>query len=115
MCQEHYNTYHKIVSYFDFIHNFEHLKGNSSVWQFGKREKQVKLEQDDIWDAWTWEHENITYFWKLNVRCVSMSMYEHMILSYEMTCEMHKMWANRSILDDIEKAWAGELWAHKIY
>ena len=48
MCQEHYNTSHKIVSYFDFIHNFEHLKGNSSVWQFGKREKQVKLEQDDI-------------------------------------------------------------------
>ena len=48
MCQEHYNTYHKMVTYFDFIHNFEHLKGNSSVWQFGKREKQVKLEQDDI-------------------------------------------------------------------
>lgn len=46
------------------------MKGNSSVWQFGKREKQVKHEQGDKWDAWICEHKNITYFWK-------------------MTCDMH--------------------------
>lgn len=62
----------------------------------------------------TWEY-NIFLEIKCEMRKLSMSMYEHMILSYEMTCEMHKMWANRSILDDIEKAWAGELWAHNIY
>ena len=36
------------------------MKGNSSVWKFGKREKQVKLERDDKWDACMCDHKNIT-------------------------------------------------------
>lgn len=43
------------------------------------------------------------------MRCMSMKMYEYMILSYEMTCEMHKTSADRSILDNIANARAYEL------
>lgn len=36
-------------------------------------------------------------------------MYEYMILSYEMTCEMRKTLAKRSILDNIANAQAYKL------
>ena len=77
------------------------MKGNPSVWQFGK-----KRETSEIWVRWHMRCMNMrtceyNIFLEITCEYINMWMYERMILSYGMTCEMHKMWANRSILDNI--------------